>query len=331
MHLRTFHAPTMGEAMDHVRASLGEDAIIVSTIRGRRGRGVQVTAAKEASIAPVIDANIDDEPERETEIRSILRYHGVSAMAAERLATTSDGFDEDDRTLALAAALDLSFTFQPVSEIPQRPVMLIGLPGAGKTVATAKLAARAALAGATIGVITTDCVRAGGVDQLTAFTDILSAEVRVAKTDDDAASALHELGACDAVFIDTPGTNPFDSGEVDDLKGFVDALDAEPILVSAAGGDALEMATAEIFTNLGARRFIATRLDIARRLGGLLDIAERTQMALADVSATPFIAHGLQTLDSLSLAQLMHKAASNAGAIDVVGDGDTPRAKGIAT
>ena len=321
----------MGEAMAQVRAALGEDAIIVSTIRGRRGRGVQVTAAKEAAPINLADTvAIANEPAPESdEIRSILRYHGVSAAVCERLAGMSLSFNEDDRTLALAGALDTSFVFLPVAPVPQRPIMLIGLPGAGKTVVTAKLVTRAVLAGATIGVITTDCVRAGGVDQLTSFTDILSAEVRVAETVDDAAAALEAFATCDTVFIDTPGTNPFDSGEINDLKDFVDTLDVEPIMVAAAGGDTMEMAeAAEVFAGLGARRLMATRLDIARRLGGLLDAAERSGMALADVSATPFIAQGLLTLNPLSLARLLQQAATNAGALE--GIGDVLRSEGIA-
>ena len=332
MRLRKFHAPTMGEAMERVRETLGEDAIIVSTIRRRRGRGVEVTAAKEAATVGATDYGIatDNLVPESDEIRSILRYHGVSALVSERLATTSVSFNEDDQTLAFANALNTSFTFLPVPTVPQRPIMLIGLPGAGKTVTTAKLAARAALAGASIGVMTTDCVRAGGVDQLTSFTDILSAEVGVAETVEDAVAGLQTLARCDAVFIDTPGTNPFDAGEINDLKSFVDNLDVEPIMVAAAGGDTMEMAeAAEIFANLGARRFVATRLDIARRLGGLLDIAERSKMALADVSATPFIAQGLLTLNPVSLARLMQQAASKAGAIENFDD--APRAEGIAT
>ena len=92
-------------------------------------------------------------------------------------------------------------------------------------------------------------------------------------------------------------------------------------MVAAAGGDAMEMAeAADVFADLGARRLMATRLDIARRLGGLLDVAERSRMALADVSATPFIAQGLLTLNPLSLARLMQQAATNAGALEGIGD-----------
>lgn len=321
MHLQTFHAPSVGEAMAHVRAALGDDAIIVSTIRGRRGQGVQITAAKELQphrdrVAPMPVGEISDIGT----VADTLHFHGVSTMLAERLVNVSDGFHEEDCALALAGAIDATFSFSPLAVEPARPIMLVGLPGAGKTVTTAKLAARTTLSGATVGVITTDCVRAGGVEQLTAFTDILSARVIVADTVEAAKQALEELDGCNAVFVDTPGTNPFDCRQTNDLRTFIKGLNAEPVMVVAAGGDTVETAdAANVFARLGVRRFITTQLDIARRLGALLDIADRTGMALAGVSATPFLAQGLQTLNPISFARLLRQAAVNASSVDNCG------------
>ena len=303
--------------MAQVRTALGEDAIIVSTIRGRRSQGVQITAAKELQpdqgrATPMPAGKISDIGS----VADALHFHGVSTTLAERLINVSDGFDKEDWAMALAGAIDASFSFSPLAVEPSRPIMLVGLPGAGKTVTTAKLAARATLAGATAGVITTDCVRAGGVEQLTAFTDILSARLIEVDTVEAAKQALEELDRCNAVFVDTPGTNPFNCRETDDLRAFIEGLNAEPVMVVAAGGDTTETAdAARGFVGLGVRRFITTRLDIARRLGTLLDIADRTGMALADVSATPFIAEGLQALNPMSFVRLLHQAAVNAGVV----------------
>ena len=45
MRLRTFTAATLDDAIAQVRDELGEEAVIVSTYKSRRGRGAQVTAA----------------------------------------------------------------------------------------------------------------------------------------------------------------------------------------------------------------------------------------------------------------------------------------------
>src|SRR3546814_8256797 len=47
MRLKTFHAETMAEAIQVVRARLGPDAIIVATAEDSETRGVRITAAVE--------------------------------------------------------------------------------------------------------------------------------------------------------------------------------------------------------------------------------------------------------------------------------------------
>lgn len=63
--------------------------------------------------------------------------------------------------------------------------MLIGPPGAGKTLTIAKLATRSTPSGRKVGVITTDTARAGGIDQLAAFTKLLKLKL-LAVEDTDA-------------------------------------------------------------------------------------------------------------------------------------------------
>ena len=47
MRLKSFYAKTMTEAMQMVRETLGEDAIIVATREEKGGKAVRVTAAVE--------------------------------------------------------------------------------------------------------------------------------------------------------------------------------------------------------------------------------------------------------------------------------------------
>ena len=51
MQLRSFTAQTMDEAMAQVRQALGDDAVIVSSYTGKRGRGVVVVAARDDPFA----------------------------------------------------------------------------------------------------------------------------------------------------------------------------------------------------------------------------------------------------------------------------------------
>lgn len=100
---------------------------------------------------------------------------------------------------------------------------------------------------------------------------------------------------------------------MDSLDQLVRAAGAEPVLVLAAGGDAMEAADiAASFAAIGVGRLVVTRLDMARRLGSLLAAADAARLTFCDVSATPHIADGLSPINPVSLARLImpHTAGS---------------------
>jgi flagellar biosynthesis protein FlhF len=322
VRLKSFHAATMAEAMRTVRAALGDDAIIVAT-REEEG-GVRVTAAIDEGAPPPapppprraeIHAPQPPPPPPEPEIdptdvvADALRRHGTPHAVAERVCDLVSQVDTRDPTRALAAALDHLFAFEPLGESlggPASPVMLVGPPGAGKTLTTAKLATRAAIRGRPVGVVTTDTTRAGGVDQLEAFTRLL--KVRLIAVEDalSLADALDVLGGGGQVLIDSAGRNPFDPDDMAELSDLVRSAAADPVLVLPGGGDPVETAEmAAAFAGLGARRLLVTRLDMTRRLGGLLAVALHAGLGFSEVSITPKVAEGLTPLDATSLARLL--------------------------
>ena len=313
--MKTFIAPTVAQAMAEVRAVMGADAIIVASHDRGRGRGVEVTAATEPEPdgPPATSAGagmpaaqpLTRQDTAETLARA-LTWHGVPQRLVERLSLAAAALDASDATLALAGALDAACRFDPLPAHPSRPLILVGPNGAGKTVTCAKLAARAALTGAEIRLVSTDTVRAGGVEQLSAYAEVLEQPVTVAERPTELATALNEHPVGAIMLIDSPGTNAHNATELGDLMAFVEAARAEPVLVLPAGMDAIEAAeTAASFADLGVDRLVVTRLDAARRLGVLLAAAEGGGLALADVGLSPFVAEGLRPLNPVSLARLL--------------------------
>lgn len=311
MRLKSYSAVTMSEAMALVRAELGDDAIIVSTQRASGGQGVRITAALEETtsdqeIAEVL-SGAPLSPVNET-IRDCLVYHGVPPRLCERMLAAARSIDTADATMATAGAMDELFTF---AALPSRksptPVMLVGPPGSGKTITVAKLAARARLAGRSVTVITADSVRAGAMEQLSAFTSILGVELKKAR----GASSLEAMVAeatqiSDLVYIDTPGLNPFSSEDIGYLNTLTHAVSVEAVLVLAAGGDPMEATeVAEIFAQAGATRLLATRLDMTRRLGAVLAAADAGQFMFSDVSINPHVANGLCSITPVTMARLL--------------------------
>ncbi len=339
MRLKSFYAKTMTEAMQMVREQLGDEAIIVATREENGGRSVRVTAAVERmdevpgfesptprqrseprtaqvrvrpkEIVPEDYLQYDAEEDAEDAIQEILTdtllRHGVPADIADMVMSTATMLGLNDAQSAMKKSIEHTFRFAPLPmKTKSKALMMIGAPGAGKTLATAKLAARAAMAGLQPCVITTDTQRAGGVEQLEAFTKLLNTPLLKARTPGDLRIHLDNARNADIILVDTGGTNPFD---VDDMRRQSQLLEAgtiEPVLVMAAGGDAEESAEiARCFAVLGVQRLFPTRLDVARRLGGLLSAAGRAGIAFSDSSNTPMVANGVLTLSAQSLSTLL--------------------------
>ena len=316
MRLKSFHAKTLSEAMTQVRQALGDDAIIVAT-REEPG-GVRVTAAlddnqpQEAiinapSFSPSALPGAEDESVVE-KMTDIMLRHGVPARVSETIISAVIGQQKTGPRDALIEALTHRFQF---GSLPQNKIiMLVGQPGMGKTVTTAKLAARFVMDSQKVAVFSTDVARAGGIEQLEAFTRLMKVNLMTAESGSALSDGLSLISGDQVKIIDTTGCNPYDMNEIAALGMMIKECGGlekiEPVLVMAAGGDAVESAEiAAVFKALGARFIIPTRLDISRRLGGILAAAERANLRFAMGGVASDIADGLAPLTAEKLADLL--------------------------
>ena len=256
MRLKVVRAAKLSDALAELRATLGEDAVILST--RRVAGGVEVTAGEAPEDEPLVIA--PDAAPRARALPPGLARHNVPAALAERLV-------QGPLPAALAAAL----AFVP---LPDGPLMLAGPPGAGKTLTTAKLAARAVLAGRRPLLVTADGRRAGAAEQLAAFARVLGLPLAVAASAGALAKAVRRAEPGQPVLVDLPGIDPFNAHDATMLAGLMQAAGGTALLVQPAGLDPDEAAeTARAFALLGCRHLLPTRLDAARRLGGVLSAA----------------------------------------------------------
>jgi flagellar biosynthesis protein FlhF len=254
----------MADAMARVRAELGADALILAS--RQVGDGVEVTAALEPADDPPAPIALGS-------TLAILRFHGTPEPLLTALAAG-----------ALARTLATSLTFAPLPLDPgAAPLLLIGMPGAGKTLTVARLAARLVMAGTTPLVITADGHRAGATEQLAAFTRLLDLPLVVANHPVTLGRAVARRQADAPVLIDAPGLSPFDAPQRDELQGLAATTGATMVLVLPAGLDPAEAADlAHGYAALGATLMIPTRLDLARRLD---ELASRLLAAVPDTRA----------------------------------------------
>lgn len=296
MRLKLYRAPSMAAAMAELRRELGSEALILGS--RRVGGEVEITAALDPGAPDASTA-----AEKTIRRRDALAYHGVP----EGLAGLLEGGE-------MAASLARHFRFAPLPLAPGgKPLLFAGPPGAGKTLTVARLATRLVLGGQRPLVISADGQRAGATEQLAAYTRLLGLSLLVASQPASLGRAMGRRSEGAPVLIDAPGCDPFDAAARRDLAALAGAAGAVLVVVLPAGLDGAESADlAAGFGALGATLMVTTRLDLARRLGGVLTAAAGGRLAFAEAGVSSNAADGLVPLTADFLAARLKPKAEPA-------------------
>ena len=329
MRLRTFTAPDMPTAMKMVRDAMGDEAIILSSEPQKGKKGITVTAALDGGDEPIFPTVSPPKTLSSTgaenirhELQQVLRFHNVPEPLISKIFNKADprelasiealhqmgGKREPSNfiKLALEKVIGHYFTFAPLQFQAPQSLMLVGPPGIGKTLTIAKLAAHLSLSKHPIAVFTTDTKRAGGIEQLQAFTTILGLSLNITPDAADLSRALKNLPRNQHVLIDTAGVNPYDRDEMKEITHIAAQSTAEPILTLPAGGDSLEaIDIAEAFMTMPIKRLLITRADTARRYGGVVAAASAHKLAFSQLSASSSIIDNLQPMNGATLTQFL--------------------------
>ena len=132
-------------------------------------------------------------------------------------------------------------------------------------------------------------------------------DLKKAKTPQDLREMLNELkGRYDQVLIDTQGINPFSREDMKQAAILLGCADLDSVLVLPGGMDAEESGEiARAFASLDVHKLMATRVDMARRLGGILSAAQYGGMSFTEAGNTPKVANGLMNVTPQSLSRLL--------------------------
>lgn len=165
-------------------------------------------------------------------------------------------------------------------------VMLVGLTGSGKTSTIAKIATHFKVNGKQrVAIITTDNFRADSSQQVKSFCRILGCPCGIVYTPDELSMAIRSQQD-GLILVDTPGINPHDEKELNELSLLIRAAKLHEIhLVIAAATPARDVQKViAAFDEFGIDKILITKMDETEAPGGVITAAIKSGKKLSYVS-----------------------------------------------
>ncbi|PCJ35251.1 MAG: flagellar biosynthesis protein FlhF [Cellvibrionales bacterium] len=204
---------------------------------------------------------------------------------------------------------------------------IIGSTGVGKTTTVAKLAAQYALRHGTdkIGLITTDCFRIGGVDQLSTFGKLLDIPVFLATDRLELSDILDQLSDKELVLIDTAGMSQRDmelSKQLATLTGAGHNIQFY-LTLSATAQQAITSEIMRVFSDIKLAGTVVTKVDEAASLGGVLNALISYQLPTFFISNGQKVPEDLHVGSSIELVKIARDLLQRSNAHQPIIDPET--------
>ena len=333
MRLKYYTARSMQEGLRLIQRDLGDDAVMLSNksvMLEDGSKGVEITAAVEKMIPSQAFSRAPQkriDKFEDLDIHSASRYiapesveeklltHGVSSQVSRKVsnaikALEGSDFETED---ALEMILGKLINFQIPSKVltKDRPIVLIGSTGAGKTTTIAKLAVEKVKARRSVGLITMDNFKIGAKEQIKIFADALQVESRAVKSPEELAVEVerYQYKKKDYIFIDSAGLNPFSSERMQHLHKMLAVLkNPYVMLVLPANLNIQELANMPMaFKGVEVSGVMFTKMDETHYLGGVINAAIESQLEVCFVTDGQNIPQDILELDAKSLARKLLK------------------------
>lgn len=326
MRLKYYTARSMQEGLRLIQKDLGDNAVMLSNksiILEDGTKGVEITAAVDKITPAENDRPAFQKKYSNIDLKNASRYiapesveeklltHGVAGKTARQIANAikaleGSGFETED---ALEMILGKLINFQIPSKVltKNRPLVLIGSTGAGKTTTIAKLAVNKVKAKRSIGLLTMDNFKVGAKEQIQIFADALQVELKTVKTPNELSTEVLRFQSKqkDYIVVDSAGLNPFAADRVKHLQEMLQVLNNPYImLVLPANLNMHELANIPTsFKNIKISGVMFTKIDETHYLGGLINAAIESKLEVCFATDGQNIPQDILELDAKSLAR----------------------------
>jgi flagellar biosynthesis protein FlhF len=321
MRMKTFSAPSMSQALKLVEEQMGKDAVILSSQENTKEGVVHVTAGLDPDFIsrPVVVRSETPTPSPKVvrpafapppvptkipdavldAVSDGLKQQGFSTNRIVQLLQSSGFFSDPDPTPASVLSFCLGRTVRCTSfwetAHHKKPVVFLGTPGVGKTVAVAKLATQALLHDFKPILISSDVAKAGGIEQLEYLTRILKLPLHIAEDPQALTEICRHLPETTPILVDTQGIHAYDNLAIARFQELFPADRFSFVLLSSPQEH--EEDTALLLEKLGPAYhpmgLLPTKLDTSRKWAHILQTAMTLHLPLFELGVSASVTHGL--------------------------------------
>ncbi len=223
-------------------------------------------------------------------IDAILRKHNICQELSDEIKSKCVLTNEElmDESMVKSYLRDI---FSDIVKVYDRDyfskLVVVGPTGCGKTTTIAKLAGVFSLTlNRKVGLVNTDTVRIGSVEQLKMYADIMDIPYKYVMNLNDIRNVSKDMKDCDTILIDTVGRGHRNIIQLSELSMFVQSMECSDIsLILSAGMKAQDM---DIFLNsfkdIKFTNVIVTKLDETDSFGTLVNICYKTSLPISFIT-----------------------------------------------
>ena len=208
-------------------------------------------------------------------------------MTVHMAAVRKTNITDDVLMNILAETIQARIRLNPDPDTRQprpRCMVFVGPTGVGKTTTIAKIATiYSHHRKSSLGLITLDDQRVGGISQLAIYARILGIPMKVASSTMTLGKALGELAGKQLVLVDTAGVNPNDQQQLGRLEGMMAEMEKPHIhlVLSTTTRESDLNSISDAFQPFPVRNLIFTKLDESTTRGNILSRALKTGIPLS--------------------------------------------------